>query len=277
MRSRSALAVLGLDETTGHSVEEVKAAYRRQVKLLHPDAGGSAEGFCELHEAYYASLRRVKKTSTDKLGADRCDDDVFFHGSNDTHFRWNADHFCRARANKSTRDFYRPYNSDPFAHGFTAEEVLEAERRNRLCFLWFITKHGLLWGGLVYFVFVYLCENRIYRAIQARKNGHDDAAYWEKVRKDERLGLTTPPRPHWTDVNSEEFLSACGKETAMRRRRALMFGGAGGYSARPVALTFQGRPFTFVGVRGARNSGVPKTAATYESDVHYELDGFEED
>lgn len=294
MRSRSAFAVLGLDEKRRYSEEEVKAAYRRQAKLLHPDAGGSAERFRELHAAY-DSLCGAKKNTPGLFDADS--GSPFY---NNAHSRWSAgrcgEDMCgasfarddssgdfnfgagwgdgRAHANESTRDFYRPYTFNKYCHGFTSEEVLEAERRNRLRILWMITKHGLLWGGLVYFIFAYCRENRICRAVEARRHGHVDKAYWERLREDERLGRTVPARPHWTDVSSKEFVEACNKRFEVQKRLSLQSGGGGSYAMRPVAVSFQGRPFTATGVRGTR-SGVPKTRETYESDVHYEPDDLE--
>jgi hypothetical protein len=47
----SILAVLGLDKPPS-TQREIKSAYRKQVKLHHPDAGGDANKFRELQAAY---------------------------------------------------------------------------------------------------------------------------------------------------------------------------------------------------------------------------------
>ena len=48
---------LGLTDTA--TLEEVKSAYREQVKLHHPDQGGSVQDFLELQEAYEFLLTQV--------------------------------------------------------------------------------------------------------------------------------------------------------------------------------------------------------------------------
>ncbi|MBC7325228.1 MAG: J domain-containing protein [Moorella sp. (in: Bacteria)] len=42
--------MLGL--APGATLAEIKAAYRRLVKLHHPDAGGDPEVFMKIHAAY---------------------------------------------------------------------------------------------------------------------------------------------------------------------------------------------------------------------------------
>nr|WP_283102372.1 J domain-containing protein [Haloplanus sp. XH21] len=48
--ARAAFATLGLSPTA--DADEVKAAYRRRVKDVHPDHGGDSEAFRRLREAY---------------------------------------------------------------------------------------------------------------------------------------------------------------------------------------------------------------------------------
>ena len=43
------------------SVDEVKSAYRRLAKVLHPDAGGSAEAFRNLNDNYEKCLKGFEK------------------------------------------------------------------------------------------------------------------------------------------------------------------------------------------------------------------------
>ncbi len=45
-----AYSVLGVRQ--GASAKEVVGAYRQLVKLYHPDAGGPADRFVEIHQAY---------------------------------------------------------------------------------------------------------------------------------------------------------------------------------------------------------------------------------
>ncbi len=52
-------SVLGL--TARASSEEVKAAYKRRALELHPDRGGQAAHFRQLHAAYEEALRRLAK------------------------------------------------------------------------------------------------------------------------------------------------------------------------------------------------------------------------
>lgn len=52
-----AFAVLGVPATA--SAREVKRAYRRKVKQVHPDHGGDREEFERLREAYAAAKRRA--------------------------------------------------------------------------------------------------------------------------------------------------------------------------------------------------------------------------
>ena len=53
----AAFALLGVPATA--SIEEVKRAYRQQVKQVHPDHGGDREAFERLREAYAAAKQRA--------------------------------------------------------------------------------------------------------------------------------------------------------------------------------------------------------------------------
>lgn len=46
------LKILGLDPSRSYNPDELKAAYRREVKKTHPDAGGSQAEFIEAVNAY---------------------------------------------------------------------------------------------------------------------------------------------------------------------------------------------------------------------------------
>ncbi len=50
------LRVLGLAENTDYTKREVRNAYRRKARKLHPDVGGDAEAFKQLYAAYRAVL-----------------------------------------------------------------------------------------------------------------------------------------------------------------------------------------------------------------------------
>jgi len=52
-------AALGLEPDA--SVAAVKAAYRREAKRLHPDHGGDAAAFRDLHAQYEAALAEAKR------------------------------------------------------------------------------------------------------------------------------------------------------------------------------------------------------------------------
>lgn len=54
---RTAFAVLGLPPDA--STEEVRAAYREQVKAVHPDHGGDRESFERIREAYTVAKERA--------------------------------------------------------------------------------------------------------------------------------------------------------------------------------------------------------------------------
>jgi hypothetical protein len=54
---QSAWQLLGLE--AGASLAEVKTAFRRRAVLTHPDHGGDAEAFRELHRAYERLVKRL--------------------------------------------------------------------------------------------------------------------------------------------------------------------------------------------------------------------------
>jgi DnaJ-class molecular chaperone len=54
-------AILGLDTSAALTKRDVRNAYRRQSRRLHPDAGGNDEAFKELHAAYRRVLASVPK------------------------------------------------------------------------------------------------------------------------------------------------------------------------------------------------------------------------
>jgi hypothetical protein len=55
--TEAAFAILGVPR--GASLPEVKRAYRRKVKEVHPDHGGDREEFQQVREAYTAAKNRV--------------------------------------------------------------------------------------------------------------------------------------------------------------------------------------------------------------------------
>lgn len=50
------LTTLGLEATSNMTKRDVKNAYRRQARKLHPDVGGSDDDFKALHSAYRTVL-----------------------------------------------------------------------------------------------------------------------------------------------------------------------------------------------------------------------------
>ena len=56
---RSAWAVLGL--AVGASRGEIKAAFRLRALATHPDHGGDADAFRELHQAYERAIARADR------------------------------------------------------------------------------------------------------------------------------------------------------------------------------------------------------------------------
>jgi len=57
----SDFSLLGV--TPGSSAREATSAYRQLAKLYHPDRGGSAERFREIHDAY-ARIRPLLSSGT---------------------------------------------------------------------------------------------------------------------------------------------------------------------------------------------------------------------
>lgn len=211
-----------------------------------------------------------------------------------------------ADANFSTYYFYRPYESDyrnPYGNGFTEEELQEAKREQRRGMLRTIARHTLLWSGLAFIVYLHERNNRIRRATEAREKGYQDPEYWRQLREEEAEAKRQNRAPlrlehHWLDApvilptpaETEEDSAAQSNtrnsaetgegKTAQdarkmqeRQLRALRpmagpFRGAGG-AAGPQVVSYQGRPFTPNGVRGARNAA-PVTAKTLANDVTYD-------
>jgi len=66
-KDRSYYEALGLEP--GASSDEVKAAYRAKAKEHHPDAGGNAEAFKEVQEAYEVLSDQDARRAYDEHGA----------------------------------------------------------------------------------------------------------------------------------------------------------------------------------------------------------------
>lgn len=60
VRQESGYTLLGLDPNIDVCKRQVKNAYRRQARKLHPDVGGDAEQFKALHTAYRMILANTK-------------------------------------------------------------------------------------------------------------------------------------------------------------------------------------------------------------------------
>jgi curved DNA-binding protein CbpA len=63
---RDLYRVLGIDSDA--SQEELQTAYRHRAKVLHPDAGGSAEAFSELAQAYEILSHPKRRERYDRTG-----------------------------------------------------------------------------------------------------------------------------------------------------------------------------------------------------------------
>ena len=60
LKQNDDLVLLGLDPNVDFCKREVKNAYRRQSRKLHPDVGGTDEAFKTLHTAYRKVLANTK-------------------------------------------------------------------------------------------------------------------------------------------------------------------------------------------------------------------------
>ena len=60
IRQESGYTLLGLDPNIDVCKRQVKNAYRRKARKLHPDVGGDAEQFKALHSAYRTILANTK-------------------------------------------------------------------------------------------------------------------------------------------------------------------------------------------------------------------------
>lgn len=220
------LRTLGLDSSRQHTAAEIKAAFLEKAKSTHPDAGGNAEHFRQLKDAYDA-LRvgggAAGRTSyTDPFAESGVGAATATHPSHREHIyteRYNDgdakpqpekhtwDYGSGTRyANNSTRSFYRPYNSnyyDPSATGFTREEVARAELAMRLHMLRRILWNCLIYGSALYLMFEYL---------PAPKSSHStdyelglDARERRRREREQRL-----MQPHlqesWSDTKKARYL-----------------------------------------------------------------------
>ncbi|GET90481.1 hypothetical protein, conserved [Leishmania tarentolae] len=113
-----------------------------------------------------------------------------------------------SQANFSTWYFYRPYCSDyqnPYATGFTPEEIHRAEQERRRGFARALVRNVCLWSGLAFVVYLHQHSNRIRRAKEARDKGYNDPEYWEQLRKEEEEARRKNRKPlrleqHWLDA-----------------------------------------------------------------------------
>ncbi len=58
--------ILGVGERAGDA--EIKSAYRRKAKALHPDAGGSADEFADLSKAFHVLSDATRRLTYDQTG-----------------------------------------------------------------------------------------------------------------------------------------------------------------------------------------------------------------
>lgn len=64
-----AYEILGIDRDA--DTREIHVAFRRRAKHVHPDAGGDADGFVRLNEAYQLARTRRRATRPRRPGAER--------------------------------------------------------------------------------------------------------------------------------------------------------------------------------------------------------------
>lgn len=235
LRVRAPREVLGLHPHRTYTSADIKDAFHAKAKSLHPDAGGDAEQFKELNNAYEAL--RGKSSSPQHAGnapkssaAPHGEDftasgraqgwahvraqagearrrTMYYERYNDGGERRTWDYGDGATyANTSTRGFYRPYSSnyaDPQATGFTQEEI----RRAQLATYAYIARR-LVFNVLIYGLFFYALYN-LWRGLQLRKGRRETGAEWHRMTDD-------PSRPQTNDDEPANWREHAMREQLLR-------------------------------------------------------------
>lgn len=279
---------LGLSTSQSHSQEEIKAAYRAKAKIHHPDAGGSEEQFKHVCAAYEVLSGRRQDAHLQDSG-------FYNHPhSPSTHNResWMKEERTRdgekgplhgmhsgaswanqggARANYSTRDFYRPYTPSAGGSGFTEEELNEARLQTRNYILYRVTKKLVIFGLVWYAIYVYYLEDRISLAKEAQRSPEGAAAYLAKRADDIKTGKNEPALTPYFDRKMKEV----DEQMAANEKRRKELGLKSPFQSDPTAgkataVSFRGRPFTPEGLAAMRRDkrGIsPTPDDLYNGDV----------
>ncbi|KAK7197815.1 DnaJ domain containing protein [Novymonas esmeraldas] len=221
------LRTLGLDVGRTYTSAEIKSAFLSQAKSAHPDAGGDAERFRQLKDAYDALRSRAsepaagagwtsaytttRSNAAPPGGASERRAHIFEERSSaDGRGGGGTWDYGSGRryANESTRHFYRPYTAnyrDPRTTGFTREEVARAEWAMRRRII-----RRVLWNLLVYGSAVYLlCEYWRGRGeTRSRDSEEPTFARAEAVqRREQQLRRMQPElHPGWTEAQIAQYL-----------------------------------------------------------------------
>lgn len=198
------------------------------MATTHPDVGGDSEDFKRLRDAYERLLREATHGSQSSGGGEG------FCGG--THAQWSADASNKRRyregeapsytsrhgeglgyefsknsgwdstngrwVNRSTASFYRPYHSDfeqPYGHGYSDEELKEADRARQWKFKIMVVKYAAMAGGLALVCYMHATNNRVERAVRARDGGYRDPTYWEAVDNEKAQYPLLRLEKHWLD------------------------------------------------------------------------------
>ena len=176
-----------------------------------------------------------------------------------------------ARANYSTRDFYRPYTPSAGGSGFTEEELNEARLQTRNYILYRVTKKLVLFGLVWYAIYVYYLEDRISLAKEAQRSPEGAAAYLAKRADDIKTGKNEPALTPYFDRKMKEV----DEQMAANEKRRKELGLKSPFQSDPTAgkataVSFRGRPFTPEGLAAMRRDkrGIsPTPDDLYNGDV----------
>lgn len=319
--------ILGISEGSDVTPASLKITFRKQAARLHPDAGGDEENFKELRSAYDLLLCRHGGASGSggAVEAETSGGRGFYdsphaywanHSSNERRKHHHNDHEGHTRKhgeglgvefsagadwdatqgrwrNFSTRHFYRPYQSDfshPFGHGFTPEEIEAAKKENKRALVHAVLKYAFLFGCLGFIFALYRRQDRVNRAVQARKKGYRDPDYWAALDGERARQPVLRLQEQWwekplellwggpekDDGDGEAERDAAKTLSGSRSSSKASQHGSIGNLSRPGitpthAVSFHNRPFTPNGVRSP-NAKYPKGRETFVNDTSYDPD-----
>lgn len=266
------LRALGLDSQRTYTAVEIKAAFVRQAKSAHPDAGGDAAAFRRLKDAYDALRSPAGEGTAAGATAAPSYPDPYANRSSAASARrahiyeerrsddgtWDFGS-GRRYANESTRHFYRPYSAnyaDPRSTGFSRQEVVQAERAMRLHLL-----KRVLWNCLVYLSAAYLLyEYWRQRTRQPRPDSLEPSYSVLEKAPQPRPGLAPLQphlQPHWSESQTARYLSEWNARHMEREQS--------GGTPRTPAIT---APRSTAVADGNAARTVPRGEAATESPAH---------